>query len=49
MSVIIESTPKTGFETKINLKSDCSFYQVNALDSSGLVIGTSELVNLNCK
>ncbi|MNC76002.1 hypothetical protein D3C75_1276380 [compost metagenome] len=46
LSIIIESTPRTGFETKICLKSDGPYYQVNALDSCGFVIGTSMLVNL---
>jgi len=43
LSVIIERTPRTGFETKINIRSKGPYYQVNALDSCDLVIGTSEL------
>lgn len=46
LSIIIESTPRTGFETKICLPCDGPYYQVNALDSCGFVIGTSMLVNL---
>ena len=44
--VVIESTPRTGFETKIKIKSKEQYYQVNALDACGLVIGTSQIINI---
>lgn len=47
LSTIIESTPRTGFETKICINSDEPFYQVNALNSYGNIIGTSKVINLN--
>jgi Arylsulfotransferase (ASST). len=42
MSVIIDHVPRTGFETKIKLKSNEPYYQIKALDSCGFVIGISE-------
>jgi hypothetical protein len=49
LSVITKRTPRTGFETKINIQSDGPYYQVNALDACGLVIGSSDIVIMNCK
>jgi hypothetical protein len=46
LSVAVEYTPRTGFETKIKIKSTESYYQVNALDSCGLVIGSSRIINV---
>ena len=47
LSVITKNTPKTGFETKIKVRSNGPYYQVNALDSSGCIIGTSGLIYMN--
>lgn len=44
LSVAVKSTPRTGFETEIDVKSDGPFFQVKALNSSGQVIGTSRIV-----
>lgn len=49
LNVIVERTPRTGFETKININSEGPYYQVNALDSRGHIIGTSRLVNFSCR
>lgn len=48
MFVILEHTPKTGFETKINLCTNQQYYQVKALDACGRVIGTSDILDTNC-
>ncbi|AOT73305.1 arylsulfotransferase family protein [Geosporobacter ferrireducens] len=44
LSVVITSTPRTGFETKIDVNSDGPYFQVNALNSYGQVIGTSRII-----
>ncbi|ACA56518.1 conserved hypothetical protein [Clostridium botulinum A3 str. Loch Maree] len=36
--------PCTGFETKIYVKSCGPYFQVNALDSCGKIIGKSRIV-----
>lgn len=36
--------PHIGFETKIHVKSYGSYFQVNALDSCGKIIGKSRIV-----
>ena len=46
LSVVIESTPRTGFETKIKVVTQEHFYQVNALNACGLIIGTSGIVSI---
>ena len=45
LSVVVISTPRTGFETKINVNSDGPYFQVNALNSCGKVIGTSRIAH----
>ncbi|BCJ98999.1 arylsulfotransferase family protein [Anaerocolumna chitinilytica] len=47
LTVIIERLPRTGFETHAKINSECAYYQVNALDSCGHVIGTSRIIHLN--
>lgn len=49
LSVIVDSTPRTGFETDIHVNSCEPYFQVNALNSCGDVIGTSQIVHLNKK
>jgi hypothetical protein len=46
LSVVIESTLRTGFETKIKVADQEPCYQVNALNACGLVIGTSQIVSI---
>ena len=41
LSVVVNCTPRTGFETKISVNSEGPYFQVNALDANGQVIGTS--------
>lgn len=43
LSVVIISTPRTGFETEIKVNSDGPYFQVKALNSDGKVIGTSRI------
>ncbi|WP_245592321.1 arylsulfotransferase family protein [Ectobacillus panaciterrae] len=47
LSVVIFSTPRTGFETDIDVNSVGPYFQVNALNSSGQVIGTSRIARLS--
>ena len=49
LSVVVNSNPRTGFETNIIVHSIGQYFQVNALNSSGQVIGTSEIVNINTR
>lgn len=49
LSVVIISTPRIGFETKINVNSCGPYFQVNALNSCGKVIGTSRIVHVKMK
>jgi hypothetical protein len=44
LSVILNSTARTGFETKIPIQSVGPYFQVHALDSTGQIIGTSRIV-----
>ncbi|WP_230191847.1 hypothetical protein [Paenibacillus sp. CECT 9249] len=44
LSLEVKSVPRIGFETEIDVKSHGPFFQVNALDSSGRIIGTSRVV-----
>ena len=41
--VAVENTHRTGFETKIDVNSDGPYFQVNALNSCGKIIGTSRI------
>jgi len=43
LSVVVNCTPRTGFETDICINSDGPYFQVNALNSCGEVIGTSRI------
>ena len=43
MSKIVSCAPRTGFETAIYTQSDGPYFQVNALDSCGIIIGRSPL------
>jgi len=43
LSVVVNRIPRTGFETEIDVNSDGPYFQVNALNSSGQVIGTSRI------
>jgi Arylsulfotransferase (ASST). len=47
LSEIVNRAPHIGFETKISIESDESFYQLNALNSNGDVIGTSKIISSN--
>ncbi|NFE79393.1 hypothetical protein FC820_03130 [Clostridium sporogenes] len=44
LSVVVNCMPRTGFETKIHVKSYGPYFQVNALDSCGEIIGKSRIV-----
>lgn len=44
LSVVVNCMPRTGFETKIHVKSYGPYFQVNALDSCGEIIGKSLIV-----
>jgi hypothetical protein len=44
LAVLVNSTPRTGFETVIPVGSVGPYFQVRALNSSGKVIGTSGIV-----
>lgn len=44
LSVVVISTPRTGFETEIDVNSNGPYFQVNALNSCGQVIGMSRIV-----
>jgi hypothetical protein len=46
LSPVVACTPRKGFETKINVDSEGPYYQVNALDSCGEIIGTSCIVHV---
>lgn len=46
LSVVVFSAPRTGFETDINVHSTGPYFQVNALDSEGKVIGRSWIVHV---
>lgn len=43
LSVIVESVPRTGFETDIYVNSKGPYFQVRALNSCGHIIGTSRI------
>ncbi len=47
LSVVIEKTPRTGFETKINLPSVGPYFQVNALDSYNQILGSSRIASIS--
>ena len=44
LSTIVQSTPKTGFETRIDVNSMGPYFRVNALTACGKVIGRSNIV-----
>lgn len=44
LAVVVQSTPRKGFETSVVVSGSAAYYQVKALDSTGQVIGTSEVV-----
>jgi hypothetical protein len=44
LKVLVRSTPRKGFETKINVYSTGPYFQVKALNSKGKVIGVSKIV-----
>jgi hypothetical protein len=46
LSVVVISTPRIGFETEIDVNSDGPYFQVNALNSCGQVIGTSGIAQV---
>lgn len=46
LSVVINSTPRVGFETAIKVNSPSKYLQVNALNACGQVIGTSRIATL---
>ncbi|VBB09582.1 arylsulfotransferase (asst) [Lucifera butyrica] len=45
LSVVVNSTPRTGFETDIDVNSAGPYFQVNALNSSGQIIGISRIAH----
>ncbi|VBB05778.1 arylsulfotransferase (asst) [Lucifera butyrica] len=46
LSVVINSTPRTGFETKIEVTLPGPYFRVNALNSSGQIIGISRIAHV---
>jgi hypothetical protein len=46
LSVVVNCTPRTGFETDICVNSDGPYFQVNALNHCGEVIGTSWIAHV---
>jgi hypothetical protein len=46
LSIAVNCTPRTGFETDICVNSNGPYFQVNALNSCGEVIGTSRIIHL---
>ncbi len=44
LSVVVSCTPRTGFETEIHVDESGPYFQVNALNSCGQVIGISRIV-----
>ena len=46
LSVVVNSTPRIGFETDIDTNTVGPYFQVNALNSCGQVIGTSCIVHV---
>ncbi|MHC1681508.1 MAG: arylsulfotransferase family protein [Clostridiaceae bacterium] len=46
LSVVVNRTTRTGFETEINVNSNGPYFQVNALNSCGKIIGTSSIVHV---
>lgn len=44
LSVLVNSTPRTGFETEIHVDSVGPYFQVHALNSAGKVIRTSQII-----
>lgn len=46
LSELVMSTSRTGFETDIDVNSVGPYFQVKALNSSGQVIGTSQIVHV---
>lgn len=48
LSVVVNCTPRTGFETDICVNSDGPYFQVNALNYCGEAIGSSEIIHV-CK
>lgn len=46
LSVKVMSTPRIGFETDISVNTIGPFFQVNALNSFGQVIGTSRIIHV---
>lgn len=48
MKPVVSCARRTGFETKISAASDGPYFQLNALDCQGNIIGTSQIVPLIC-
>lgn len=46
LSVVVDNVPRTGFETDIYVNLQVSYFQVNALNSCGHVIGMSRIAHL---
>lgn len=46
LSVVVNCIPRTGFETEIHVNLSGPYFQVNALNSCGQVIGTSRIAYL---
>lgn len=44
LSVLVNSTPRTGFETEIHVDSVGPYFQVHALNSALKVIATSRII-----
>ncbi|MCJ2148420.1 arylsulfotransferase family protein [Bacillus paralicheniformis] len=49
LAVIVDGTPRIGFETNIKVDSAGPYFQVKALNSSGRVIGKSRIVHAQKK
>lgn len=45
LTAVVESAPRTGFETAIRMNADGPCFQVNALNTRGQIIGTSQIVH----
>lgn len=46
LAVVVDSTPRIGFETKIKVEAKGPYFKINALDKLGQVIGTTEIIHI---
>ena len=46
LTVVVDSTPRIGFETKIKVEAKGPYFKVNALNKLGQIIGTTEIIRL---